>query len=258
MSVDPTRCLARVVLVLVAAVGALVPLDAAFASHLYVSKTGNDTNSCTNWSAPCLTIQAAVDKAANGNQIDVSAGTYAESVSINNRDSLAINGASGVMLVPPVVPGPSGNTLIRLWSSRNIQVSDLVLKGNGTSDDYGGIAINQCQASSLTRLKVQDMGGGGIVLYRHTAAQIVGSAVRGNRYFGIRVDASSDMVIGSGDTSQSVVIEDNLFQGIRMLGGHLALRGPSLIEGNKMGGDPPHRRDGHPERVRGGHHRREE
>jgi Zn-dependent metalloprotease len=42
----------------------------------YVAITGNDSNSCLVPSAPCATIQAAVDKAVNNDTVLISAGTY--------------------------------------------------------------------------------------------------------------------------------------------------------------------------------------
>src|SRR5215212_9292817 len=42
----------------------------------YVATTGNDSNSCLSVDAPCATIQAAVDKAADNNIIMIASGTY--------------------------------------------------------------------------------------------------------------------------------------------------------------------------------------
>ncbi len=46
------------------------------AGTYYVTPDGNDGNSCTDPSTPCATIQAAISKAAIGDTIKVSVGTY--------------------------------------------------------------------------------------------------------------------------------------------------------------------------------------
>ena len=50
--------------------------DATEAATWYVSPTGLDANSCANADVPCLTINAAVAKAASGDTIDVAVGMY--------------------------------------------------------------------------------------------------------------------------------------------------------------------------------------
>jgi hypothetical protein len=46
------------------------------ATTWYVSTTGNDSNSCSDPTSPCSTIQAALDKAIDGDIIYVARGTY--------------------------------------------------------------------------------------------------------------------------------------------------------------------------------------
>ncbi|MGH2582900.1 MAG: right-handed parallel beta-helix repeat-containing protein [Anaerolineales bacterium] len=48
----------------------LVPID------LYAATTGNDDNPCTSPTQPCRTLQAAADKAEDGDTIHMAAGTY--------------------------------------------------------------------------------------------------------------------------------------------------------------------------------------
>jgi PASTA domain-containing protein len=63
---------------LVAAVFALVVQERALAATAvwYVSPDGTDSNSCALPTAPCLTIDGAIGKAAAGDTVDVATGTY--------------------------------------------------------------------------------------------------------------------------------------------------------------------------------------
>ena len=66
----------------------------AFA-QLFVGKAGSDTNDCTSPAAPCLTIQAAVNKVPGGSlgvDISVGPGSYAESVNIFYARAMRIVG----------------------------------------------------------------------------------------------------------------------------------------------------------------------
>lgn len=58
----------------------------------YVAPNGADTNSCQLATEPCKTIGGAVDKAASGDTIHISAGTYTESVDTTGK-SLTFAGA---------------------------------------------------------------------------------------------------------------------------------------------------------------------
>jgi Zn-dependent metalloprotease len=60
-------------LVTTANMPALVPVT------WYVATTGNDSNSCTSTDSPCLTINGAIGKTANGDTINVATGTYTSS-----------------------------------------------------------------------------------------------------------------------------------------------------------------------------------
>jgi hypothetical protein len=70
-------------------VGILLGLSSpANATTYYVSKSGNDANACTQ-ASPCLTIAHAYGMASAGDIVQVTAGTYAETVSASR------SGASG-------------------------------------------------------------------------------------------------------------------------------------------------------------------
>ncbi len=73
----------------------------AVTANLYVSTTGSDvSNTCGDSSAPCLTIQHAIDVACNGDTINVAAGTYVETVTAGHGSA---SGAPGIDIDKAVV-----------------------------------------------------------------------------------------------------------------------------------------------------------
>jgi hypothetical protein len=70
-------------------------LCSSAATYWYVSNSGKDTNSGTNVAAPLQHIQAAVNRAAYGDTVNIQAGTYREQVAI---DSIPGSGSPTNML----------------------------------------------------------------------------------------------------------------------------------------------------------------
>ena len=84
------RILATIVPCLMVLIG-----NAPASGQLFVEKTGSDANDCTSPSAPCLTIQAAVNKVPGGSlgvDISVGPGSYAENVNIFYARAMRIVG----------------------------------------------------------------------------------------------------------------------------------------------------------------------
>ena len=81
------------ILAVAATIAAFISLGGgrAWAADLFVDPAGNDANDCLSAATPCLTITAAIGKAAGGDTINVAAGTYAERLTINK--SLDLSGA---------------------------------------------------------------------------------------------------------------------------------------------------------------------
>ncbi len=102
----------------------------------YVATTGNDSNRCTERSAPCLTVRGALDKADADDQIIIAAGTY-------NETSLYSSGAALRIGVSLWIQGEGpGRTII------------------DTGGVYGGIAITGNGSVRLEGFTIQNAGGG--------------------------------------------------------------------------------------------------
>src|SRR5262245_17714788 len=73
----------------------LAMLAPAKAQQLYVAKFGNDDNTCMSQSAPCLTIQGAINKVPGGSlgvDIDIADGTYNEMPNIYYHRAIRLRG----------------------------------------------------------------------------------------------------------------------------------------------------------------------
>jgi parallel beta-helix repeat protein len=91
--------------------------------HLYVSPTGTDQGGCSQ-SAPCRTIQHAVQVAQAGNEIDVAAGSYTGQVTITKR--LTIKGQNRPVLN---AAGHGRGFLIKGSRSAGTAVEGMVIQG---------------------------------------------------------------------------------------------------------------------------------
>lgn len=114
------------------------------AQNRYVSVSGVDAGNCSLPGSPCLTIQYAVNQAVAGDNINVSAGTYNENVSINQSLQLLGTNATvvgapvalGTFLIPPGVNNVTidGFTLVGYDSPfPGIEYAALYIQGNHTN-----------------------------------------------------------------------------------------------------------------------------
>ena len=90
----------------------------------FVATTGNDSNDCLSSGSACLTINAAISKAINGDTVSVAAGTYAETVSIDKALTLQGVGATSI------IQASSGHTVE--VSASDITIDSLKIVGSTT------------------------------------------------------------------------------------------------------------------------------
>jgi hypothetical protein len=123
------------------------PASAAFRA---VSPTGSDAgNDCLMQSAPCATIQHAIDEAENFDWVDVRAGAYVENVTIDKPLTLiGPNGGARPGEPQAVVDGGSG-TAIRPESH------EITIRGMTVTAGATGTAI-RTSGADVNKLRIQE------------------------------------------------------------------------------------------------------
>lgn len=113
------------------------------ASDWYVSTTGSDTNDCMSPATACMTLQAAIDKASNGDTINVEAGVYPYAGVVNVNKTLTLKGAqAGVdarsrFEVESILENSGG-----LYVTANDVIIDGFVVQNSTSGAFTGYGID--------------------------------------------------------------------------------------------------------------------
>jgi hypothetical protein len=87
----------------------ILPAAAQASGPWYVSKSGNNANTCLDAGHACLTVSAAVTKSSTGDTINIGAGTYNESVNAGGK-VLIFNGAGSDATTGTIVNGHGANT----------------------------------------------------------------------------------------------------------------------------------------------------
>jgi len=205
----------------------------ASAANLFVSTTGNDANNCLSPPMACLTIQAAVNKSANGDFINIAPGTFFGPLIIHDRSNLRFAGAgpSTVITHPgPVVPG---DVVVEINTSRLIEFRDIRLTGHALSD---GFRVFYSTSVTFTGCTVDSNGGpgGGFFVNGSLGTRIDASTIEDNGV-GIRVDGNAEVALSSPPfaTANSVVQRNG--NGIQVRSGEFALQGSGIIQDNGIG-----------------------
>jgi len=154
--------------------GLALHISQAYASHgatWYVDNgpTGSDNNTCTSSSKPCLTIQAAMNKANAGDTISIAANTYPGGFTITKNLTLTggkggqptIFGGSPVITVPSGVTAKLGNLTFTGSDTGISNLGTLTLTSSVVHNNSSYGVVNQSGATAtLTGVTVSNSGTG--------------------------------------------------------------------------------------------------
>ncbi len=113
--------------------------------HRYVDSNGVDgTNDCLNSTDPCATITHAIGQSNPGNTIEIAAGTYTESFTIDKSLTLQGSGQGSTIIQAHAVPGVAGERVITIPAGLVVEIANATIRhgqvaGNGAAGEGGGI-----------------------------------------------------------------------------------------------------------------------
>jgi hypothetical protein len=191
------------------------------ASDWYVSTTGNDANDCMSPATACLTLQAAIDRASNGDTVNVEAGIYPYAGVVNLNKTLTLNGAQSGLDARERFEAES---ILENSGGLYVTANDVIIDGftvqNSTSGAFTGFGIDLGASTSGAHVinNIIQNNIAGIGLANNPAgnqAVIQHNAFRNNTQpgpasgHGIYTD---EYVAGYGVGLEDVLIDSNSFE----------------------------------------------
>jgi Zn-dependent metalloprotease len=165
----------------------------------YVATTGNDTNDCQTTTAPCASINGAIAKAASGDAIKVTTGTYvgisSSVVDIFNKNinlSGGWNSTFDMQTGATTLDGQNSRQVLRVGNGTVVIERFTIINGSyfPTFDSGGGgIEVSAFGNLTLNNSSVYSnkaRNGGGIYLGEYTTLTLNNSTISGNQasYYG--------------------------------------------------------------------------
>ena len=157
----------------------------AAATTWYVSTGGNDGNDCLTSGTACATIAEAINKALDGDTIEIAAGTYNEH-DIEVSEELTLNGAG----MTDTIVDAGGNGRV-FWATGDVEIANMrLINGLTTSGnifDEGGGAILASGTVMVRDVRLDSneaVGSGGAIFNNQTLVlentQIISNTANGN------------------------------------------------------------------------------
>ena len=188
------------VLALLLAIAALVifATGASAQSTRYVDgATGSDVPDCTNPAAPCETIQYAIGQSGPNDTVQVSPGTYAESVNLSLMDTLgdiSLIASPGTVTVDP----PSGPAFYTSSTHPgNVTIDGFIV----TSPNDDGIRVDVNSDVVIANVTANNTGEEGFDIKADGDVTITDSSADGNVDDGFDIETETDGDVTITDSS---------------------------------------------------------
>ena len=145
-------------LAIILAFGVLIGLS-AFVQVNVSAKASDPIGLPSAFATPVVTLQSLIDAAPNGGTVNVAAGTYNESLTVNKTLTL-----TGVSSGTTIIQAVAGQHVITVTSGYNLRLENLTITGGHPSGAVGGGVF--VMSGSLTLINVRiagnsaDYGGG--------------------------------------------------------------------------------------------------
>lgn len=204
----------------------LISLAIAQASPIFVSPSGNNSNPGTLGS-PVQTLARAIQLAGNGDVIVLRAGTYTETLNLNqnspqNLTFRAHENENPVLVVNPATPVTVQNATGMKFERIEFRNGGMVISGGSSnisldscvftdSNSYAALNIENAQNVVVESSRFVNSRGTNVILLTGTCDEIL---IRGNEFVNVySPDAGVQAAVFlSGQTpAESILVENNLF-----------------------------------------------
>lgn len=178
--------------------------------RLYVSKSGADENDCTTQATACLTINAAIEKAADGAAIHIGPGTYAENdghsldvaAAIYSKN-LNLYGTRGDGGYPTVISGSGPLYVLAVTGEVEVVIEDIAL-----SNGRWGLLVGNGARVTLRNAEIRETSWEAVRLTRPSTVVLENVRIEGNPEGAIHNDygdltIQGSLITGNGTRSEA-------------------------------------------------------